>query len=134
VKTDSSKRFVPLPADLRKAFVLRKLEMGADDDTFVFARSKGENPPNQENFRHRGWEPAIERAGLTEGPRITPHDARHAFASELAAYGVPVAAITEVLGHSSSQVTESTYLHAFDRAETTLAAVRAVQERRLAGG
>jgi hypothetical protein len=45
-----------------------------------------------------------------------------------------VKAITEVLGHASSKVTEDTYLHAFDHAETTLAAVRSVQARTLATG
>lgn len=45
------------------------------------------------------------RAALGEGRRVTPHTLRHTYASELAAAGVPVTAISKLLGHSSIAVT-----------------------------
>jgi integrase len=46
---------------------------------------------------------------------VTPHDARHAAASQLADSGMSSADVRDMLGHSSSSVTEGIYIHAFDR-------------------
>ncbi len=57
----------------------------------------------------------MKNAGLTDGPKVTPHDARHALASELAEQGLSSSDVAEVLGHSSARITESTYIHAFNK-------------------
>jgi integrase len=115
VKTASSVRRVPVAPGLLQQLAARSLEMDADPDTFVFARKKGENPPAQSNFRQRAWLPVIEDAGLTDGPRVTPHDARHAFASQLADLDLSSSDLAPILGHSTSGITEAIYVHAFNR-------------------
>jgi len=77
-----------------------------------FARAGPGRRPHT-NFRRRGWEPAIEAAELTDGPKVTPHDARHAFASEMADLGLDAADVAEVLGHTTAGITERIYTHAF---------------------
>ena len=48
---------------------------------------------------------------------------RHAFVSMLADEGVPIEVVSGLIGHSSSAVTRSTYLHLFDSAKLPAAAV-----------
>ncbi len=47
---------------------------------------------------------AIKRAGITT--HITPHKLRHAFGIHMTVNGVSLRAVQEIMGHSSSQVTE----------------------------
>jgi len=111
-------RRVPLTLALHKKIAERKLRLGAGDEDFVFASKRGGRPPQQGNFRKRGWYPAVEQAGLVveDGVRVTPHDARHAAVSQWAALGLTPADVAPVVGHASAQVTEQVYLHVFDRA------------------
>jgi integrase len=67
------------------------------------------------NFRRRGWDEAVTAAGLTEGPKVTPHDARQAFASMMAESGLTSADVADVMGHTTAGVTERIYKHAFNR-------------------
>jgi len=113
-KTKKSLRRVPLPNDLALAIKKRKLAHGCSDSDFVFAE-KGHNPPQHSNWRRRGWYPACEAAGLDGDIRVTPHDARHAFASQMAALGLTSSDVAETLGHTTAGVTERIYTHAFDR-------------------
>jgi integrase len=46
-------------------------------------------------------------------PRVTPHQARHSFASFLIASGVTVKALTTYMGHGSSRLSLDTYGHLF---------------------
>ena len=48
---------------------------------------------------------------------MTPHDARHAFASQLASLGLDSGDVAEMLGHTSANITERIYVQAFDRAK-----------------
>jgi integrase len=104
VKTTSSERRVPVTPGLLKQLAARSLELDADPETFVFATKKGENPPTQTNFRRRGWAPAVKKAGLTDGPKVTPHDARHAFASQLADLSLTSSDLAAILGHRTPQI------------------------------
>jgi integrase len=117
VKTKKSLRRVPLAPQVLKKIAARKLHAGASDEDFVFASGKGGNPPSHTNFRRRAWDKAVENAGLTDGPKVTPHDARHAFASEMADLGLDSADVAEVLGHTTAGITERIYTHAFNREE-----------------
>ena len=125
LKTKTSERIVPIPTDLLSRLATASLDLDAGD--FVFAWARGSNPPSQTNFRRRAWNPAIEKAGLGDGPKTTPHDARHAFASQLAARGVSSNDLRDTLGHSTTKVTEGTYVHAFGR-EERLERIRQAQE------
>lgn len=49
-----------------------------------------------------------ENAGIAE---FHPHSCRHYFANELYHRGVPIATISRLLGHSSTAVTETVYVH-----------------------
>jgi integrase len=53
--------------------------------------------------------PKVENAGLNDGgPRITPHDSRHAVASRLAARGLSSSDVAAALGHEKASTAEST--------------------------
>jgi integrase len=115
-KTEKSLRRVPLRASLATAIRKRRLERGASDTDFIFTPKAGMQPPLHGNWRRRGWEPAIEDAGLAEkGIKITPHDARHAYASRMRASAVATSDIAEALGHTTTRTTEKVYLHVYDR-------------------
>lgn len=116
-KTKKADRRVPLPEDLALKIRKRKLERGAGDEDFVFASPYTGRPPTPGNWRRRGWNEAVKAAKLTDGPRITPHDARHAFVSQAAELGLSSDDVAEIVGHTSSKVTEEIYRHAFNRDE-----------------
>lgn len=59
----------------------------------------------------------MEDAGFADGPKVTPHDARHAFAPQMASLGLEADDVAEVLAHTSASITEKIYTHAFDRAK-----------------
>lgn len=107
-------RRVPLAPQLVKKIAARKLRTGSGDDDFIFTGRSG-NPISHSNFRRRGWNLAVANAGLTNGPKVTPHDARHAFASEAADLGLGSSDVAEVLGHTTAGITEKIYTHAFNR-------------------
>lgn len=115
VKTASSNRRVPLTPELLKQLATRSLELEADDETFVFVNRRGAQPMSQTKFRRRGWNPAVKAAGLDDGPHVTPHDARHAFAPQRADIDLTSSDVAPILGHVTAGITESTYLHAFNR-------------------
>ena len=133
VKTTASNRRVPITPELLKQLAARSLDLDADPETFVFATTKGENPPTQSNFRRRAWIPAVEAAGLTDGPRVTPHDSRHAFASQLADLDLTSSDLAPILGHTTAGITEAIYVHAFNRDERE-ARVREAMKRTTALG
>jgi integrase len=110
-------RRVPLTPTLYRKIVERRLRLGATDEDFVFAAKRGGNPPQQSNFRRRGWNATVVEAGLRveDGVRITPHDARHAAVSQWAHLGLTPAQAGALVGHSSTRVTEGIYTHAFNR-------------------
>ncbi len=63
----------------------------------------------------QAWNASVPAAKLDGGPRVTPHDARHAFASEMADLGLDSADVAEVMGHTTAGITERIYTHAFNR-------------------
>ena len=46
---------------------------------------------------------------MVDGPKVTPHDARRACASELADLGLSSSYVAAILGHSTSGITEAIY-------------------------
>ncbi len=86
------------------------LSVGERD--LIFSARNGE-PIRRQNFLRRDFYPLLERAGL---PRIHFHDLRHTAATQLAAAGVPVVQVAQLLGHVDPTITLRTYQHAFEGA------------------
>jgi integrase len=116
VKTKSSARRIPITKDMYDKLRFRQSFYGLSDDDFLFADRPGGNPPSHSNFRRRAWNRIVKETGiqLKEGVRFTPHDARHACASQLGTV-LDSKDVAAVLGHSSAKTTESIYQHVFDR-------------------
>lgn len=56
----------------------------------------------------RAFDARVKAAGL---PQLTLHGLRHTFATLALLDGIPSKVVAEVLGHSSTRVTEDTYQH-----------------------
>ena len=68
------------------------------------------NPWRYPDFHARRWTPAktaAQRAGLTK--KITPHMLRHTTVVWSLAAGVPIQVISEMIGHTSLQMTYDIY-------------------------
>ncbi|GAA1028497.1 site-specific integrase [Virgisporangium ochraceum] len=108
-KTRKSRRTLALPA--RCVFVLRQHRAGVKGDLdgrLVFASSAG-----TELDRHnvlRAFRLVAKRAGL-EPAQWTPRELRHSFVSLLSDNGLPIEAIADLCGHSSTNITETVYRH-----------------------
>lgn len=113
-KTARSRRTIPLPRTARDAFLRRRGRQDAaeatagsawqDRDGLVFTDSIGRPLVP----RHVSY--AFERAQAAAGvPRIRFHDLRHSAATLMLAEGVPLAVVSEWLGHTGIAITASHY-------------------------
>jgi integrase/recombinase XerD len=87
-----------------------ELEYGALDCDYVFVnlfRPPLGAPMTADNV-HKLVDRVCARSGVDF---FTPHVARHTYATRLLRAGVPIVVVAELLGHASSQTTESTYVH-----------------------
>jgi integrase len=78
-----------------------------DDHDLVFANELG-RPIEAGNLLRRSFAPLLEAAAC---PRIRFHDLRHTTATLLLERGVPVKAVSELLGHASIGTTLDLYAH-----------------------
>jgi integrase len=120
-KTTTAKRHVPLAPDMVKHLAEHKLKsrFSADED-FVFSSKTGRTPVSHVNVRRRGFQPAVKLAGL-ERPgeaKLTFHDLRHAFASIMIERGLNSTVLAAIMGHTNSSITETIYIHLFNRQRT----------------
>jgi integrase len=115
-KSKHSRRIVELPSSLIHSLKVWRLKCPKGEHDLVFPNNEG-NPMDAANLIHRGFEPAVRRAGLR---KIRFHDLRHTAASLLLATGVDVVAVSRLLGHSSPIVTLSIYSHAIPKARAGL--------------
>ncbi len=90
-------RFIPLHSDV--AEVLRSLPKHGE---FVFSDKHGERYGRSSWIRTQ-FERALEQAGIRD---FHVHDLRHTFASELIMKGADLKTVSELLGHSSTRMTE----------------------------
>jgi len=80
---------------------------GWEDLDLVFANEVG-RPLQPTNLTARSYRPLLRRAGL---PQIRFHDLRHTAATTLLGHSVPTKIVSEMLGHSSTAITDDIYSH-----------------------
>ena len=103
-KTDSSIREIPLPLFLLKMLKERMKEKGAVQEGFVFPSTQGgaaEPRTVQKSFARLAKKADIRGAHM--------HTLRHTFAMRCLERGMGYKALSEILGHSSSQMTIKHY-------------------------
>jgi integrase len=114
-KTRAGRRLVPLSADTvavlrehRKLQAEERLAAGSlyGAENLVFADELGQ-PFNPSNVT-RAFGRAVQEGGL---PPITLHGLRHSFATIALGAHVPVKVVSEVIGHSSTAITQDLYMH-----------------------
>ena len=106
-KTRSSNRTVPLSAKGVEILAsVRPKEPKLDD--LVFCSKRG-TPLCRRNLRNRQLDPICEELKI---PKIGWHSLRHSNATLLDAVGTPLGTVQKLLGHSSSDITRGTYIHA----------------------
>ena len=106
-KSARSRRVVPLEDRALEALAVQQ-ETWRDGLVFRTEGQRPGRPMIETNWRRRAWLPAVEALA---GPKPTPHDLRHTFASRLVADGVDMATVQAALGHESLQTT-GRYVHA----------------------
>jgi integrase len=124
-KSDSSRRSIELPAVCVEALkahwerqqAARTWAGSAWKETgHVFTSSIG--TPIDDRRILREFTTLVEAAKL---PRQRFHDLRHACISLLAAQGVPLKVIAEIVGHSDIRLTQNVYQHVFQPAKRAAA-------------
>jgi integrase len=105
-KTHQS-RSVPFPRSLESA--IRGAMAGRQPDEPLFTSPSG-GVLRLNNWRHRIFDPACQRAGLID---VTPHDLRHTAASLAIRAGANVKAVQRMLGHASAAMTLDVYAGLF---------------------
>lgn len=98
-------REVPIPPGLR----MKLLEAcdSLEDDGYLFTGVKG-GPLNSGYFRKTWFLPAARKAGVRNAGI---HMLRHTCASILIRLNTPITTVSEILGHSSVEITLKTYAH-----------------------
>jgi integrase len=113
-KTQHGLREVVLMPALAQALQQHQAETPfADPDDYVFTTRVG-TPFHYASLPRRALKPALKKAGIQP---LRWHDLRHTFASLLIAGGANITFVSRQLGHSSSQITLSVYVHLLDREE-----------------
>jgi integrase len=114
-KTETSKRALPLTpalkAALRRAETMQKIErmkLGPDYGPGVHVVVDEAGRPYHPDTLSDFWR---ELCGQAKVKQIRLHDARHSCASIMHDQGVPIAAISEWLGHADTAFTMRTYVH-----------------------
>jgi integrase len=93
-------------------------------DAYVFGRVDGTpfNPSTITTRTKRAWAAVVDQDGNRVLGSITPHEARHTYASLMIAAGVNAKALSEIMGHSSITITLDRYGHLFSGARDEAAA------------
>ncbi len=109
-KTENAAREIVLMPSLRKTLLEHRLAQRPSRLVFCSAEGK---PLDRRSVAAHGLLRATERASLGH---VRLHELRHTFASILIGQGMDVTYVADQLGHSSPQVTLTTYAKLFDPA------------------
>jgi integrase len=101
-----------LAAKLKRLRMERKKQALADGFAFdpeewVF-RTDGGEPIFYSNFLRRVWHKSLDQANVR---RLTPHDLRHTWASQMLAAGADLADVSAQLEHANRSITLRIYSH-----------------------
>jgi integrase len=121
VKTESSQRWITIPALAIEALHTHRQRMKQEGRDTAEGRvfvTQGGRSPQRSNLLNETLLPALEAAGL---PRITWRELRHTFASASIERGVPLEALSRMLGHRDPSITLQVYNKAFRGRETIVA-------------
>jgi integrase len=86
-----------------KEVFTRRLASKRENQLFVFENSSKDGP---RNYAPKAFNDAVKRAGLEN---VTLHTLRKTLASRLVQSGITTQAVAQILGHTSTKVTEATY-------------------------
>lgn len=107
-KTQQSKRSLAMMDSLYHELLELRFSPDFDPDGFVFV-----NPKTGEPFRQNYVGRLCRQySGAAIGREVTPHVLRHTFATRAFDVGIDVKIISAILGHSGTQITYDTYVHA----------------------
>lgn len=105
-KSESSKRSIPIPDHLVK--MLSKFK----DNNEHYVMTGGINPLEPRNMQYR-FAKLLKNVNL---PSVHFHSLRHAFATKAVELGFDIKTLSEILGHSTVELTLNRYVHSsFDR-------------------
>ena len=110
-KSRKGRRRVPIPAGLRDVLTEHRMTTWAEGFVFGKAHDTVIGALGMTRRADSAWK----KAGLA---RITPHEARHTYASLMIAAGVNAKSLSEFMGHSSIQITLDRYGHLMPGAES----------------
>jgi integrase len=97
-------RTVPLRGDALETLRAMKEDRSTLDNDPVFVGANDDVPkPDRVSKRFKFY---VRKAGLSDREELSFHSCRHTTGSWLSMQGVPLRVISEILGHSSTQVTE----------------------------
>ena len=108
-KTEKSKRIIPLNSAAMKALEDLKTAVGYNPDGFIIHTKKG-TPIAPRTFEQT-LELMCRAAGIR---RVGVHSLRHTYATRLFEKRVDIKVISELLGHSSTEITYNVYIHVID--------------------
>ena len=100
-KSESSKRIIPIP----EAVVAFLKEMRENDEDFVVSGTSRVIEPRTMQYR---FAKILKNVNL---PSVHFHALRHMFASNCIRLGFDIKALSEILGHSSVEITLNRYVH-----------------------
>lgn len=103
-KTRSAERIIPLPGALQRA--LRKYAVKYSPESYVLTGMTGRFlDPRTLQYR---WKGLLKQLNIKY---VNFHALRHTFASRCVQCGVDIKSLSEILGHSSVQMTLNRYVH-----------------------
>jgi integrase len=117
-KTKKSKRTMALPARCIEALKKQRAQQAADrlaagpswQETGLVFTTKAGTEMDAANVR-RDFRRALGLVPGVDPAEWTPRELRHSFVSVLSDAGVPLEAISQLVGHSGTSVTELVYRH-----------------------
>jgi len=109
-------RRVPLRGDALEA--LREEHERREPDPSAHVIVDGDDLPVKPDRVSKRFKFFVRKAKLSGREGISFHTLRHSCASWLIQQGVPLAVVSEILGHSSTEITDQTYSHVGNDAVT----------------